>query len=133
MKRCYILHGDPIPLARPRRGLNKLWDAQKQLKLVVGLELQKQHANEKKFFGPLHLDAIFYFALASSWSKKKSQERLGANHSSPPDLSNCIKFIEDVAQGVLYDNDCTIASINAKKIYDENARVEFYICNLEND
>jgi Holliday junction resolvase RusA-like endonuclease len=125
--KVYTLLGDPIPLSRPRRGMTKLYDAQKQLKFAVGLQLAHQHGDLPKYQGPLALYVKFYFALASSWSKQKSRERLGAPHLSPPDLDNCIKFLSDVAQGVLYDNDCIISQIHALKLYDNIARVEFYI------
>ena len=129
--RTYTLLGDPIPLARPRRGFNKLFDAQKQIKFSVGLQLRQQHPDDLQFQGPLSLDAVFYFSPASAWTKKKTHENLGSYHHTIPDLDNCIKFLCDVSQGIIFQNDCTIAQITAKKIYDEQARVIFTIASLK--
>ena len=51
-------------------------------------------------------------------------------HYSRPDLSNLIKFIEDVATGILYKDDCIIAELVSYKHYDTNPRTEFMITPL---
>lgn len=126
----YIINGDPIPLARARFGKGRAWDAQKQQKLVLGIALAKQHQNKLLLQGALHLDVVFYIAFAKSTSSKTRDKLTGTYHIFKPDLSNLIKFIEDVAQGIIYHDDCIISSVCAKKIYDNNPRTEFSIKQL---
>jgi len=120
----YKIAGDPVPLARPRASLTcKMWDAQKQVKLARGLQLRNQHGDLPFFNGPLHIDATFYFEPP----KKKD---LGSLHVYKPDLSNLVKFLEDIATGVLYKDDCLIASTSAKKCYADQAATVFTIKQL---
>ena len=65
--------------------------------------------------------------IADSLSKKKKDALLGQKHHKRPDLSNLIKYLEDAAQGILFADDATITTINARKIYDMNPRTEFYL------
>jgi len=126
----YIINGDPIPLARARFGKGRAWDAQKRLKLMLGIELSKQHLDQPLYYGALHLDVVFYMTFAKSTPQKTRDKFVNKPHIFKPDLSNLIKFIEDVAQGIIYKDDCIIASVFAKKIYDNNPRTEFTIKQL---
>jgi len=125
----YVVMGDPIPLARHRHSGRRTWDSQKQIKLVWGIDIRKQHfeqLGEYKYTGPLHVDIIFYLPMPKC-SVKKAQEIRGRYHIFTPDLSNMIKFVEDAATGILFDNDSIVASIASKKIYDDVPRTEFTI------
>lgn len=127
MKR-YILNGDPIPLARPRFTKRDtevtVYDSQRQLKLVSQLHLSHQHAGAPPFTGPLILHVFFFFKIPNN---KKNVYALGDPHTKKPDLSNIVKYIEDVCQyvGIINDDSC-IYQINAQKKYDYNSRTEFY-------
>lgn len=128
----YIIPGNPIPLARARHGNRRTWDSQKAIKFGWGVQLQNQH-NEKKFYtGPLLLDINFYFEIPKT-HKKKYDLLSNSYFLQRPDLSNLIKFVEDVATGILYQDDCTICSINTNKFYDDGngPRTEFYITELK--
>lgn len=122
----YILHGDPIPLMRARHGNRKTWDAQKHIKLALGLMMQEQHRGKKMYCGPLHLDVDFYFVPP----QRRNKDHAYDFHIFRPDLSNLIKLVEDVATGILFSDDCIIASLSAKKKYDNVARTEFTISRL---
>lgn len=126
--RSYIIPGDPIALQRARNGNGRLYDPQTKEKQSCGIQIQAQHSDKRQFKGPIVLDVIFYMPVPISWTQKKRNAMIGKLHVSPPDTSNMIKFIEDAAQHILYDNDCKIAIIYAKKIYDMNPRTVF---NLE--
>jgi len=121
----YILLGDPTPLARARMGNQKMWDSQKEHKLVAGLHLRQQHNDEPFFEGPILLEMSFYLKRPLTGPNRKRHY-----HSFRPDLDNLIKFIADISNGVLYDDDCIIASITARKIYDEEPRSEFTVREL---
>jgi Holliday junction resolvase RusA-like endonuclease len=117
----YIILGDPIPLARPRHGGGKTWDPQKQLKLAWSMQLQDQHYNKPFFEGPLHIDLIFFMPKPKT-SAKQTALLEGKPHYIKPDLDNCIKFVFDCGNNVLYKDDASIASMTAKKKYSNTPR-----------
>lgn len=124
----YVIEGDPIALARVRiASNNRCYDSQKETKLVCGIQLSNQHENLPLFTGPLHINMTFFMPIAPSSQKKNLA---GSYHYFRPDLDNCIKFICDIATGILYHEDCIIASISAKKVYDNKPRTEFCITQL---
>jgi Holliday junction resolvase RusA-like endonuclease len=126
----YTLVGDPIPLARVRFGQHRAWDSQKQLKVTSEITLVAQHGNRPKYSGPLRLNATFYMVIPPSRERKSKP---GYPHAVKPDLDNLVKYICDVAQKVLFENDSRIAEINCKKIYSKKPRTEFIIQRLENN
>lgn len=124
---CFVIPGDPIPWARARTHKGKFWDSQKQFKLNIGLLLSNQHGQESLFAGPLAVRMLFCLPIPPSRAKQNLKHVL---HSQKPDLSNLVKFIEDTATGILYHDDCLIASLEVQKRYDDNPRTELYIAEL---
>ena len=120
----YIIIGTPIPLARPRFNGRKIYDSQKHKKLVAGINLRHQHDNKPLYEGDLHLDVKFYLKIAS---KKKISILEDTYHVYKPDLSNLLKFIEDVCTGIIYKDDSLICSVYAIKKYSSIPRTEFEI------
>lgn len=125
----YIIPGDPIPLARPRFANGRVFDSQKMKKLVVINSISQQHASKKKFQGPVRLEVTFFMKMPRV-NKKKLQELQGAWHMARPDFSNLLKWVEDIAQEIVYDDDCIISSVCGSKIYDEEPRTEFIISEM---
>ena len=127
-EKTYIIKGDPIPLARGRYSskTNSVWDCQKQEKLIAQFEMRAQHDNVS-FVGPLHIDVTFFMKIP----KNKNSSIAGNSHIFKPDLSNLLKFIEDIGTGILYHDDCLIASVFARKIYDENPRTEITVREID--
>jgi crossover junction endodeoxyribonuclease RusA len=116
----YTIPGQPIPLARPRFSNNHVWDCQSGEKMVAATNLRFLHKGEL-LTGPLHVDLKFFMCHKT---KHKSW------HCVRPDLDNLIKFILDVANGVLYEDDKQVAKITAEKTYDQKARTEITIMEL---
>lgn len=131
IKKKYVILGDPIPLLRARFGKRTCWDSQKQQKLVDGMNIASQHEG-RLYEGPLHLDAAFYFAVPKARLNKK-ESVWGTPHIFKPDLSNLLKYIEDTVTGILFKDDCIIASITTQKIYGDTPRTEFTITELSNE
>lgn len=129
-RRSYCISGDPIPLARPRMGQGRVWDSQKQLKAITSITIQSQHDNLPLFTGPIGIDIIFYMPIRG-YSARRSVSLIGTYHYTRCDLDNMIKYYLDVSNGILYEDDCIIASIRASKIYSDNPRTEFTLYNLE--
>ena len=67
----YMIPGDPIPLQRPRHNVHRVYDAQKNQKLIIGINLRNQHGDRPLFQGPLLLNATFYMPVAKSDEKQK--------------------------------------------------------------
>lgn len=127
--KIYVIKGNPVALARARFGNNKkVYDPQKNLKLISSIDLSCQHGDLPLFTKALHLDVTFFMPIPTC--AKKRGQRLGELHIFTPDLSNLIKYIEDISTGVLYTDDRLIASISSKKVYDNNPRTEFTIREL---
>ena len=120
----YTLLGNPIPLARPRFGKH-VYDAQRVEKANAQAQLIEQHLFLPPFSGSLLLKVSFFMPIPKGQPKKRPLS--GLFHAIRPDLSNLIKFVEDVSVGVLFHDDALISSIHAQKIYDKNPRTEFEI------
>ncbi len=131
----FVIPGNPIPLKRPRFSNGKVYDSQKQEKLLVGLILQRQirlrqgYAGQGKsnptLTGCIYMDITFYFPISRAVSNIKKQKMILAPHFSRPDISNCIKFYEDVLQeNGIFRDDAQIGVIFAKKLYDTTPRTE---------
>jgi len=137
-KNCSILnyHGhysvpvNPVPLARVRFGKRQVWDCQREIKRNTGIVIGSQHGDAPLFHGPLKVIMVFYFPVAKSLSLAKKKLLLGTPHYYKPDLSNLIKFIEDVGNELLYHDDARIALLEASKVYDEEPRTEFIVMEL---
>lgn len=124
----YILSGDPIPLARPRFRKNSgVYDPQLSLKQRSQLELKIQHGARPLLKGPLELIVTFFMKIPISKKRKIYPYNY---HAIKPDLSNLIKFVEDVATGILYEDDSIIVSIQSVKYYAIVPRTEIILVPL---
>lgn len=126
----YVIKGDPIALARPRYNKRTVYDAQKNKKLVAGIELRNQHGSLPFLEGALHLDINFFLKIPT---KSKHSCLDNRYHIYRPDLSNLLKFIEDIGTGIIYKDDSIICSINASKRYSVEPRTEFEVTVLKRE
>lgn len=126
-KFVYVIPGNPRSLQRARWGQGRVWDPQKQEKVINGIDLARQHDVRRMYGGPLILDVVFYMPIPV---KSKVAQLAGKYHCYKPDLDNLIKFATDIGTGILYDDDCLIADVRARKIYDKNPRTEFTLTEI---
>lgn len=115
----FRIPGRPIPLARPRFGVNRVFDPQKDRKLITGISLRKDMENRPLFEAPLFLFMDFYFQIPSNWSKARKEAHLDKPYISRPDCDNLIKYVLDAALGVWYEDDSIVCGILARKLYGE--------------
>jgi len=104
---------------------------------VYGIELARQHAGERKLSGPLHLDIVFYLPINTAHCRRKknplppeiNNERL---HVFRPDLDNYLKFILDAMNDTqtIFQDDCQVARITAKKILGNPSRTELTLSEI---
>lgn len=116
--RHYSLPGKPTPLARPRLGKNNVYNPQKQAMIAHGYLLNTQHHQEPSD-QPVGIHVLFYFKEPLTHKKKHDSSAPARHyaHTKKPDLSNLVKYIEDVANGILYLDDQQIVEIHARKLY----------------
>lgn len=135
----YSIPGAPIRWQRAGRNGSRYYDTQKHLKLTYGILLTNQHGSAPKYTKPLHLDAVFYFAIPqyakslkdpSNSNPKKQSKKEGMPVSITPDLDNCVKFLMDSCNDILWVDDCIVCSMNIKKLYSEKPRTEFTIIEM---
>lgn len=88
------------------------------------------HAPPKPHTGKIGLMVIAYYPIPESWSKKKKAAALAgeiAPVKAKPDLSNVIKHIEDVMEGIFFVNDKQICTLSSSKYYSDTPRVKIAI------
>jgi len=129
----YTLNFKPTPLARTRVSDRRVYDSQKNEKLIMGISLINQHENKEPFDGILHFDVTFYFGVPEN---KKKKDTLIAQfyHNYKPDLSNLIKMLEDICvDSKIIKDDSIISSMLARKVYitDKAERTEFTITQIK--
>lgn len=113
----YIIPGQPIPLSRPRFSKDHVYDSQKGEKFAASINIKFWHKDKPFFLGPLHLTITFFMQS----TRKKGW------HDLRPDLDNLIKFVLDVMNGIVYNDDKQVVKITAEKIYDKEPRTEITI------
>jgi len=81
-----------------------------------------QAANGRRLSGPIRLQLVARVQIPASWSKKKREDAINCNifPEVKPDLSNIIKNLEDVCNGLLFDDDKAICQIISSKVYSEH-------------
>jgi Holliday junction resolvase RusA-like endonuclease len=122
----YIIMGDPISVMRPRNLNQHYWDSLKRLKHSAINQLENQLNEQKPFERPVHIDFRFYFTPPGP---HKPLNPHGFNHSKP-DISDLIKFVENVATGILLKDPNIISSISSFKRYSDSPRTEIIITEL---
>lgn len=126
----YLIESKPIAWkrAKPARRGNKIYmyDSQKDIKLLWGVVLSKQHKGPP-LTGPLEIAITFFMPIPRSYNMKIKE---GDYHCITPDGSNLLKLIEDAANGILYRDDCQLAVHHIQKIYSHNPRTEFALSQL---
>ncbi len=74
--------------------------------------------------GPVTLQITFYVPLPKSTSKRKANDLIASGVVKRPDLDNYVKLVCDAANGVLWNDDSQIWSLQAKKVYSSTGRIE---------
>lgn len=122
----FTILGNPLALQRPRFSTKscRVYDPSKLDKQAFGWEVLMKYAKRVLLTGPITLDILFFFPIPKN---KKREEWDGRPMIGRPDLSNCIKFVEDACEDILYKNDCTIWRSHNEKLYGFVPRTEFTI------
>ena len=83
--------------------------------------------------GPVMLDCTFDMPIPQSKSKRVREAMIAGeiSHTSKPDGSNLIKFLEDALNGVIWVDDAQIISQTWHKRYSENPKTTIRIWSVE--
>lgn len=118
-----ILPGEPVSQQRPRvfakGAMDPCWKAKEQHRAYIREKYSPQL--EKR---PLRVYMHFYYAYPKSMSMKK---RPIAQKTTRPDVDNLAKYIMDMANGVLWEDDAQIIDLNCRKIYGDVSQTEITI------
>lgn len=126
-KKTYTINVPPSSIVISRYGTApRMWDTYTEAKTVYTISLEGQHEDEPIFTGPLHVDLVFYMPLPGH----KPESRNRNYHFYQPDLDSLVKFIFDIGRGILYEKECLITSVNAKKKYSDKPRTKLTITAL---
>jgi len=120
----YVIAGDPSYFTVSRSSQKDIFNNQKYRKVVTEITIASQHDERPMYDGKIHVDFTFYLRSPKS---KRYGDLEGAYDPKIPDLLKLVKFIEDVATGILYKNSCIICSVSAKKRYSRKPRTEFEV------
>lgn len=118
--------GIPIAKARARtvrQGRSVVtYDPQSNLKFSIKQQMKLQLSGISGQLNPLIVYLNFYFpypATKNPW--------ILPYHTTKPDIDNCIKWILDCANQILFHDDKQIVEIYAKKLYSDQPRTEIEI------
>ena len=134
----YVLMGDPIAWSRAgvvvRGGHAIFYDSQKELKLKVLVDLERQHEGPK-FTLPLGMNVDFFLSIPATRRVKNRPTEEFPWNIQKIDTDNFLKFLLDtlVKSGAILTDDCIIAEIHARKLYDymsKGPRTEFTLKEL---
>jgi len=130
-----IIPGIPVAKGRPRLSKYGTYTPAKTVnyeKLVKYYYMDQ--AEGIKLSGPIRIAIYLFFPIPKSYSKKQVEliKTQGMVHTKKPDISNCLKSIEDALNALAYDDDSQIVEIMAWKWYTlEEPRAEVYIEEVE--
>jgi Holliday junction resolvase RusA-like endonuclease len=143
-----VIPGDPIAKARHRRkrlrdGRIIEYDPQEAEKTKTAKYLthsMREHfdsknnemvmkASELTFAEAFNLNVVLHIPIPKSDSTPIRNAKLWGliPHNQKPDSSNLLKFYEDAANSVLYDDDSMLCHVSAKKKWSDNPRTEITI------
>ena len=87
----------------------------------------RRHAPRRPHTGPIEMYLVAYYPIPQSWSKKKRAAAIAGEirpFKAKPDISNVVKHLEDVMEGLFFVNDKQICGGFQKKFYSESPRVK---------
>lgn len=124
----FIIKGEPVAIKAHHLD-QRYWDHFKQSKLDAQNKLEKQLNGFEPLRKPVNLELGFYFEPKGL---RKPAHPSKLSHEAP-DISDLIKFVECVTNGILFRDPSIISSITSFKRYSNDARTEIIITEIKND
>lgn len=117
MYSAFEIPGRPIALARHRHVGKICYDPQRKVKDRVIAVFRGTFTGVVPAVCPTKLIVNYQMPIPRSCSKKRRMELMGTAHAVKPDLSNLVKFTEDVFNGIIWEDDSIICEIAATKVW----------------
>lgn len=120
----------PIAKKRPRfarRGKFVVTYSDQQTEEGKFLWRLKEQWKQAPLMGPIKLSCLFYMPIPQSFSRKKQAALNKTFHTKKPDLDNCVKFVKDVFNEVVWQDDSQVATLWAIKAYSDRPRTEIVV------
>lgn len=109
------------PVAKPRMTQSDKWNPRPATAKYWGFKSQLcSLARRKGFELGESFRVTFYLPMPKSWSKAKRARMEGTKHNQKPDLSNCLKALED---SLLPDDDSGVWSVEMRKLWAIEGRI----------
>jgi len=105
----------PEPKLRARKGKFGNWytpDKTKNFEYQITMYAKQRLPKGFKPYSKVPLTVVIEYGMAQPKSSKKD-----GYHIIKPDLDNLIKSVTDALNGLVWEDDCIIASLRATKIY----------------
>jgi Holliday junction resolvase RusA-like endonuclease len=115
--------GDPVPWAAHqgfgKRAYNPRREEKKRAQSYIRSTYKGDIINV-----PVSTSYFFWFPIPTGTSKKMREKMISGNlqHVKRPDLSNCVKFLEDALKGIIIADDNQVCQLIAHKGYSDNPR-----------
>lgn len=131
-KILFIVPGTPVPKGRPRftrQGRTYTPVKTKSYEELVAICAKRVMDCPEPLKTPVAVFVTVFFPVPASYSAKRREACLAGfeKHTKRPDLDNVVKAITDGMNGVVYEDDCQIVRIVAKKDYCMDAMVEVMV------
>lgn len=105
----YTIMGVPEATLKTTKMSRAPQDAYNLRRLNYHQQIINQHNDRPKITGPWNLQAQFFFPIPSGKPKR---------HHMYPSLINLLRFFDELAHGVIYDDSCIIHDITLIKRYE---------------
>lgn len=104
----YTIRGVPVSVIKSSHVARKVLDPYNLRRMNYQQQLSHQHNDKPLLTGTWALEAHFMFE-----PPKNKQSTLFV----PSPLTSLLRFVDDIAQGIIYDNECIIHKLEVEKNY----------------
>jgi Holliday junction resolvase RusA-like endonuclease len=120
----FKIDGSPVPWKAHGGYGRKSFNRNYEEKLYYQVEIKKQYHHDLPITVAVKFDYTFYMPIPKATSNKQRGKILEGRvrHIKRPDVTNCVKFIEDCFKGIVINDDSQVIEINARKVYGEDPR-----------
>lgn len=132
-----IVEGEPTSLKRHRTAVRRdkiiQFDSQKNEKAIFRSTLYtnqntfKEHVDKCKRTKIWNIYIAFYFYRPTKYAEYTEAQLLQEYHTQKPDIDNCIKFVLDACNGMLWDDDAHVSSVSGQKCWSHTPKTVIYI------
>jgi len=128
----YVLKGEPEALVSKRSDDIPGWNTHKETRLITTITLESQHEDRPLLYGPIYLDAAFYFHTPSS-RRAHVKANDGDWYLKRPSLFFLLHFLEQSAVGIIWADTALIARSSGIKLYGPEAKTVFTVTEMQHE